>query len=56
MSKNSAEIKRCKCGKHVGNPSISISYFKSNKTRIDGHDDICIECQEQIIKMNRENR
>lgn len=44
----STVIKTCQCKDHIGPKDISLSDFHRNKTKVDGHNGICKECQKRV--------
>lgn len=49
MSRKSTVLKVCqKCGKEK-----SLSDYHRNKTKKDGHNGICIECQKEVNDKNK---
>lgn len=51
--RKSTVIKKCTCKLHKGDPNMSLSDFYRNRTKKDGHSNICKECQLKVNKLNK---
>lgn len=56
MSRKSTVFKRCGYKDHKGDRMVSLSDFDRNRTKPDGHNSICKDCQGEVNKANRRKR
>ena len=51
--RKSTVLKDCNCQHHTGGNPTSLSDFHRNRTKSDGHNDICKECQKTVNQLNK---